>query len=110
MSTKLALFRLLFKSQLEHMAEWDEGLRLYHRKLRQERQRQERKGEMPLRELWDGLAMNVQEARQLSGMVNPRPLNSALRRERQKRQEREGVRVALQQTRKHKAGSRPDCC
>jgi len=65
---------------------------------------------MPLRELWDGLAMNVQEARQLSGMVNPRPLNSALRRERQKRQEREGVRVALQQTRKHKAGSRPDRC
>ncbi len=32
MSTKLALFRLLFKSQLEHMVEWDEGLRRYHTK------------------------------------------------------------------------------
>ncbi len=31
-NTTLDLFRLLFKSQLKHMAEWDEGLRLYHRK------------------------------------------------------------------------------
>ena len=73
--------------------------------LRQERQRQERKGEMSLRERRDGLPMNVQEARELSGMVSPRPLNSALRQERQKKQEWEGVRLAPQQTRKHKAGS-----